>query len=144
VIPEEEGNSVRDGESERSIHIDSTQKIVDKKFGQHPNQSTQFCSHIETDIKDYEKKLKTHFEKEDMTCAICLDRMQIGSIIVVTNCLKMDEEVHEQLHGHKFHIICFKKWLSLGIDSVTEPDTIYKKCPICRRDLVPLHQPNRF
>mmetsp|Transcript_1558 Transcript_1558/g.2751 ORF Transcript_1558/g.2751 Transcript_1558/m.2751 type:complete len:95 (-) Transcript_1558:289-573(-) len=40
------------------------------------------------------------------------------------------------LHGHKFHQECFKRWIQKGIDSLQDPNCIYRKCPLCRQDIM--------
>jgi hypothetical protein len=57
-------------------------------------------------------------EEEDMVCAICMDFMSVGDIIVKTKCgtdILLPADVEEViLKGHKFHKECFKSWLKRG------------------------------
>jgi len=35
---------------------------------------------------EYQKMLESHEEIEDMMCPICMEQMDVGQIIVITNC----------------------------------------------------------
>ena len=95
---------------------------------------------IEMTQEDYEQLLEKYEEIEDLTCAICIDRMRLGQTVIKTLCSGSNEVKHKNdvshyfrdkqdllsdnkdddivlqshvLRGHKFHKGCFQKWLNM-------------------------------
>ena len=121
--------------------------------------------------EDYRQLLVDYEEIEDLTCPICMEKMELDQFVVKTMCGGGTGEVggrapdrarhsrdgqdqssdttnevirHRQdnlLKGHKFHRICFQKWLNIERDRLQDPDEIFHRCPLCRQDVMSRHDP---
>ena len=121
--------------------------------------------------EDYRQLLVDYEEIEDLTCPICMEKMELDQFVVKTMCgggtseadgHALDRARHSRdgqdqssdttneiirqrqenlLKGHKFHRICFQKWLNIERDRLQDPDEIFHRCPLCRQDVMSRHDP---